>query len=162
MFDILYMLTGNEAKLVVRDAPSGDGFAAWQAINRAYARKTLPKSLRAYAEVISPGQATTNEEVVAMLLDWEAKWKSLEKAEGLELPPMIKMAGMAQLVTSEVRDLIYQHVEENQNYNQMKEKILSWVSHKIEAAKTTPMGLDIGAAFKGKGVQGGGEAEELP
>ena len=51
------------------------------------------------------------------------------------MPRMVKMAGMAQLVTDEVRDLVYQHVETSQDYKVMKEKIMSWVSNKIEAAK---------------------------
>ena len=157
LFEVLYMLTSDSAKLLIRDTPSADGFAAWQLINRAYSRKTLARTLRAYQEVNAPAQAKENHEIIAKIAVWEAKWRELQRTEGVVLPEMIKMAGMTQIVTAEVKDLVYQHVDAHQDYAKLKEKIISWVNNKVEAAKVSPVGMDVGCVDKG----GCGAREEV-
>ena len=54
LYDILCMLSLGEAKSVIREVSGGDGIAAWQALAKSYARRTLARVLRRYREVMNP------------------------------------------------------------------------------------------------------------
>ena len=86
LYDILCLLTSGEAKSVIREVPGGDGIAAWQALAKSYARRTLARVLRRYREVMNPVPAKELSEVVGVIARWEAKWKELERTEGSGCP----------------------------------------------------------------------------
>ena len=51
------MLTSSQEKSVIREVPGGDRIAAWQALAKSYARRTLARVLRRYREVMNPVSA---------------------------------------------------------------------------------------------------------
>ena len=82
------MLTLGEAESVIREVSGGDGIAAWQALAKSYARRTLPRVLR---RSMNPG----------VIARQEAKWKELERTEGVRLPDMVKVAALTELCPPE-------------------------------------------------------------
>ena len=41
LYDVLCMVTTGDAKAIIREVPGGDGVMAWQALTKAFARRTL-------------------------------------------------------------------------------------------------------------------------
>ena len=64
LYDILCMLTFGRGK--VGDS-RGDGIAAWQALAKSYARRTLARVLRRYREMMNPVPAKELSEVVGVI-----------------------------------------------------------------------------------------------
>ena len=54
MYDVLYVLTQGEARLVVKAVENRDGVVAWQKLYRYFNRKTLTTALRMHREVMHP------------------------------------------------------------------------------------------------------------
>ena len=52
IYDVLCMLTSGEAKSVSPEVLGGDGIAAWQALAKSFARRTLASVLGRYREVM--------------------------------------------------------------------------------------------------------------
>ena len=77
LYEILCMLITGSAKMMIKEAPDGDGFAAWQLLQRTFARKTLASSLRRYREVVNPKPARDASEVIGSLPRGKAKSRSL-------------------------------------------------------------------------------------
>jgi hypothetical protein len=147
-YEILCMLTSGDAKTLVRNVTSCDGFTTWQVLKKTYARTTLAKSLRRYREAVNPKQVKNVVEIVGAVAKWEGEVKEVEKAEGLVMPPMIRMAALTEICTDEIRDMIFQNVDEcgadkEQTYRLMRDKIISWVSNRV-AAKNEAVPMDVG------------------
>ena len=130
-YDVLCMLTLGEAKSVIREVSGGDGIAAWQALAKSYARRTLARVLR---RSMNPG-------VIARR---EAKWKELERTEGVRLPDMVKVAALTELFPPDIRDLIFETVDYSLTFDTMTEKVISWASNKVASRKEMPISMDIG------------------
>ena len=47
---------------------------------------------------------------------------------------MKELAALTEICTSDVRDLVYQHAETGQSYEQIKEKIVGWTSNRLAAS----------------------------
>ena len=75
---------------------------------------------------------------------WEAKWKELERSEGVRLPDMVKMAALTWQCPPDTRDLIFQAVDSGLTFDTMKEKVISWASNKVASRKEMPVAMDIG------------------
>ena len=129
---------------MIREVSGGDGIAAWQALAKSYARTTLARVLRRYREVMNPVPAKELSEVVGVFARWEAKWKELERIEGVRLPDMVKMAALTELCPPDLRDLIFQTVDSGLTFDTMKEKVISWASNKVASRKEMPVHIDIG------------------
>ena len=144
LYDILCMLTTGEAKAIIREVPGGDGVMAWQLMTKAYARKTLARTLRRYREVMNPRQSKEVTDIVGSVAKWENKMKELERVEGVKIPEMIKMAALTEVCTEEIRDMIYQNVDGGLGFEGIKEKVVSWVSNRV-ASRSLAVPMDIGS-----------------
>ena len=114
------MMTTGEAKSVIREVSGGDGVAAWQALAKSYARRTLARVLRRYREMMNPVSAKDLSEVVGAISRWEGKWKEFQRTEGVRLPEMVKMAALTEFCPSEMRDLIFQTDDSGHNFDTIK------------------------------------------
>lgn len=139
LFEVLCLLTSGGAKLMIKEAQDNDGFAAWQILLRTFGRKTLASSLRKFREAVNPKQAKDVSDIVGAITRWESAVKELERTEQEKIPEMIKLAALTEICTSDVRDMIYQNVDTNKNYDGMREKVVSWVSNRV--ASGVPMDL---------------------
>ena len=85
------MLAEGEAKIVIRN--NTDGFQAWQALHRTYSRQTLARTLRIIKEAVTPKKATSVDEVIARIYEWETKLVEAETLadEAGKLHPTIKL-----------------------------------------------------------------------
>ena len=143
LFEILCGLTSGSAKIMIREAPDNDGFAAWQILSRTYGRRTLANSLRKYREAVNPKQAKEMNDIVGMIAKWENAVKELERTEQEKVPNMIKMAALTEICTGDIRDMIYQNVDTTKTYEAMKEKVVSWVSNRVASGVlSVPMDVD--------------------
>ena len=104
------MLTSGDAKTLIKNVHNGDGLTAWQVLKKTYARTTLAKSLRRYREAVNPKQVKNLSEIVGAIAKWEGEVKEVEKAEGLLIPPMIRMAALTEICTDEIRDMVFQNI----------------------------------------------------
>ena len=103
--------------------------------------------MRKYKEVINPGKAKKTEDVISMIVAWEAKVIELEKEEGVNLGNMVKLAALTEITTEEVQDIIYQTLKDDTKYHEVKEQIVRWISNR-EAAKDK--GCPIGNVGQGQ------------
>ena len=101
---ILRMLTTGEAKALIRDQDTGMG--AWQMLQSVFARHTLARALRLHREILSPGQAKTAADIISMSNTWWSRVQALERDLG-KLPILIKIAGLTEICTSDLRTQIY-------------------------------------------------------
>ena len=148
LYEVLCLLTTGDAKMLIRNIVGADGIAAWQVLRRTYCRKTLAKSLRKYRHAMNPKQAKSTEEIIGALAKWEGDVQDLQTSESLVLPPMIKMAAMTEICTDEIRDMIFQNVDNvdgdlEKSYKTMRDKIVSWVSNRV-AARNEAVPMDVG------------------
>ena len=144
------MLTAGEAKTIIKGATE-DGFVAWHMLNATYSRKTLAKTLRVYREASNPAPAKNLSEVLSCIAKWEGKVQSLAKINGIkELDPMLKLAALTEICTPELKDLIFQQVDEYEMGSETgtenalkstKEKIISWASNRLSAAKSVELNV---------------------
>ena len=70
---------------------------------------------------MNPVPAKELSEVVGVIARWEAKWKELERIEGVRLPDMVKMAALTELCPPDMRDLIFQTVDSGLTFDTMKD-----------------------------------------
>ena len=82
LYDILYMLTHGEARLVIKAVENRDGIVAWQKISKKFNRKTLTRSLRMHKEVMHPKVEKDVTKLNEALMRWEEKWREMEKESG--------------------------------------------------------------------------------
>ena len=151
LYQLLIMLTTGEAKTIIKQATE-DGFLAWQMLNDTYSRKTLAKTLRIYREASNPAPATHISEVLSNIAKWEGKVQALAKTNAQKkMDPMLKLAALTEICTPELKDFIFQNMDEYKMgtedgietaFKSIKEKIISWVSNRLSAAKS--VGLNVG------------------
>ena len=146
MFSTICLLTEGEAKVAARTEESG--IAAYQKLHKTYSRSTLAKTVRMYKEALIPKKATIPEEVIARITEWEGKIRELEKQEGKDcLKPKARLALLTEICRGEIRDMIYQTLEEKkgeeeQTFKNTREKIITWVSNRV--ASNTSVKKDRG------------------
>ena len=106
------MLTAGEAKSIIKSATE-DGFVVWHMLKQTYSRKTLAKTLRIYREASNPAPAGHLSEVISRIAKCEGKVQALVKVNGMKtLDPMMKLAASTEICTAELKDLIFQQVNE--------------------------------------------------
>ena len=142
LYQVLILKTEGEAKLMVKAVADSDGVRAWQKLHRHYHRKTFAKAVRDHREVLYP-RSLKMEEVVGGIMAWEDKVTKLEKTYE-EIPAMLKMAALVEMIPNEIKDMVYMTMDEaDQNYDKLRQKIVSWVSNKVTVPKG-PTPMDIG------------------
>ena len=142
LFEVLCGLLTSEAKMLIREIPGGDGIQAWQMLAKTYSRKTLARTLRMYRDATLPKQVEAKD-LVGAIAKWESGVKALERMEGEQLPNMVKMAALTEICPMEIRDMVYQNLDNGYNFDTIKEKIVSWVGNRM-AAMSGPSPMDVG------------------
>ena len=66
---------------------------------------------------------------------------------------MVKLAGLTEIATAEVQDMIYQNMKADTKFEEIKENITQWISNRVAAGS---VGMQVGCVQKGTG----GEQED--
>jgi hypothetical protein len=141
LYEVLCQLTGGQAKSLMRGIDKQDGLKAWRNLHTTYARETLARTLRLYREVINPSQASNPDQIITSIGRWETKLKELERGTTTRLPEMVKLAALTEICTNDIRDLVYQHADDGQTFEQIREKVIGWTSNRIAANAAN---MDVG------------------
>ena len=142
LYEVLVITTEGEARLMVRNIISQDGIQAWHRLYRHYNRRTFARVLRVHKEAMHPKPVKDMGMLISQIVEWEDRWNRMAKEHKDPLPVIWKMAALMELCPTEVQDMIYQNVDEvNEDYDKLKQKIITWVSNKV-ANDGVPM--DIG------------------
>ena len=155
LYRAIHMATTDEAKTVVRTVEDGDGFEAWGKLNAKYSQKTLSRMMRLQQECMYPKVAKVGE-LVSAVLEWEARWKRMEReqARDIKLPPTWKMAAMLKLCPKEIQDMVELRWDEiGEEYEKLRDRVIGWATTRAEK-KGGPVPMDV------DGVDKGGEKDE--
>ena len=71
LYEVLCILSGDEAKTIVRSVDAQCGLTAWGILHGTYARQTLARTIRTYRAAINPNQAGSADEVITPISKWE-------------------------------------------------------------------------------------------
>ena len=131
LYEVLVMITEGEAKMMIRSVPDQDGILAWHRLYRHYNRKTLARVLRIHREAMHPKPSSDIGNLISDIVEWEDKWTRMAK-EYPSVPILWKMAALMELCPADVQDMVYQTIDDvHEDYERLKQKILSWVSNKM-------------------------------
>ena len=145
LYRAIHLLTGDEAKLIVRSVEEGDGFMAWGKLDAKYSQKTMSRVMRLQQECMYP-KAAKVEELVAAVLAWESKWKRMEREQekDIKIPMVWKMAAMLKLCPKEIVDMVELRWDEiGEEYERLKDRVIGWATTKAEK-KGGPVPMEVG------------------
>ncbi len=71
----------------------------------------------------------------------------MEKAYD-EIPELLKVAALVEMMPTEIKDMIFRTNEENPDYEKLKQRIFAWAANKV-SAKGGPVPMDTGRASYG-------------
>jgi hypothetical protein len=164
LYEVLYLMTENEAKLIVKAVENQDGLVAWQRLHSHFNRRTLARVLRCHREVMHPKTQKELGGLVTAIMEWEEKWRKMIREENAgAIPALWKMAAFMELCPLEVQDTIFQCIDDiGEDYDKLKNKVVSWISNKV-AARDQAVPMEIGHVRAGAGPGGGDwDYEEEP
>ena len=139
LYEVLVLTTEGEAKKMIRNISDQDGILAWHRLYRHYNRRTLARVLRIHREAMHPKSSRSIENLISDIVEWEDKWARMEK-EYPTVPVLWKMAALMELCPNDVQDMVYQTIDDvHEDYEKLKQKILSWVSNKTNRDGPVPM-----------------------
>ena len=81
LYEMLCILTGGQAKLIVRSVEAQCGLAAWSILHGTYAQQTLARTIRTYRAAINPDQANSLDEIISAISNWETCVKEAEQED---------------------------------------------------------------------------------
>ena len=123
--------------MLVKSAENQDGIAAWQKLSKHFNRRTLARALRAHQKVMHPAAEKDPKKLLNAILEWEENWQQMEKesnVSGAGVPMMWKMGAFLQLCPPDIRDVVFQQVDEiGEDYGKLKAKVVAWVQNRAEA-----------------------------
>lgn len=182
LYSLLMRRTKGDAALVVERVVSLDGVEAWGALHEKYNQKTMGRMFRQQRECMYPKVAKKLEDVESAVMEWEQKWRRMEKEMGKEMkiPDLMKMAALMEIVPRSIQDQLMMRMDEiGANYGAMREKLLRYTLNKVEQGKRGgPVDMevdlvdkeneqyaDVDAVYngggkrgiKGAGIKGGGK-----
>lgn len=156
LFQQLVLITGGDAKVVVKSVIEQDGIKAWGRLYGKYNQKTMGRTLRMHRECLNPRAVTSMEQVESAIMTWEEKWRKMLResgGEGIRIPDRWKMAAMMEILPKELVDQVYVHIDHiGEKYDVLRDKVLTWVTNKVEVAKShiVPMEVDEVKYFEGE------------
>lgn len=143
LYEVLVMTTEGEAKMMIRNVSDQDGIAAWHRLYRHYNRRTLARVLRIHREAMHPKPSQDIGNLISHIVEWEDRWTRMAK-DYPAVPALWKMAALMELCPADVQDMVYQTIDEvNEDYEKLKQKIITWVSNKI-SSRGGPVPMEIG------------------
>ena len=148
LYEVLFLTTEGEAKMMIRNIADQDGILAWHRLYRHYNRRTLARVLRIHREAMHPKSPRSLENLISDVVEWEDKWARMAK-EYPAVPVLWKMAALMELCPNDVQDMVYQTIDDvHEDYEKLKQKILSWVSNKTNRDGPVPMPMEIGEVYR--------------
>ena len=83
-----------------------DGVEAWGMLHKKYNQKTMGRMLRQQRECMYPRAAKKLEEVEPMVMEWEQRWKRMEREMGnnYEVPDLMRMAALMEILPRSIQD----------------------------------------------------------
>ena len=133
--------------MLVRSTTTLDGVHAWGALCTNYARRTMARLFRIQRDCMYPKPARDMQQLKTCILAWEERWRAIlgDLELGATIPRMWKMAAFLELCPKEVKDQMFQRMDEiGQNYEVLREKVLSYTANKVEHTRggAVPMEVD--------------------
>ena len=89
---------------------------------------------------------------MSAVLEWEAKWKRMEReqAKDIKLPPTWKMAAMLKLCPKEIQDMVELRWDDiGEEYDKLKDRVVGWATTRAEK-KGGAVPMEVGAIDKKK------------
>ena len=86
LYEVLFLSTEGEAKLIVAVVPDRDGLVAWQRLYKHFNRRTLARVLREHQEAMHPRPQKDLTKLVSSIMEWEDKYRRMvleENANGV-------------------------------------------------------------------------------
>ena len=85
LYSVLMLRTTGDANLVVERVTALDGLEAWGELHKKYNQKTMGRMFRQQRECMYPKAVQKLDEVESGVMEWEQKWRRMEKDLGLSL-----------------------------------------------------------------------------
>jgi hypothetical protein len=152
LYDILSQRCTGEALSLIKSVRNCSGFRAWQILYKKYNPKTMARGVRLMIEVVNPSKIKSLGEIEAEITKWEEKTTILSSQFGEGINQRMKIAIFTNMMPANIQDYIYSIVENDTQYEALKDKVRGMVSNKV-AMNMGPAPMDIG------GLLGHGEEE---
>ena len=143
LYDILFMLTDEEAMSLVQSVPDMDGLAAWQKLHGNYNPKTLARLMQKIMMVVSPPKIQDVKTVVTMVEEWEKRIKELESDTQEKISDVFKMAIMTGMMPVTLQEYIFQQADDSVNYKKSRDKVIALANNRV-TMQQGPVPMDIG------------------
>ena len=143
LYDILFMLTEDEAMSLVQSVPDMDGIAAWQKLHRNYNPKTLARVMQKIMMVVAPPKIQDAKTLVTMIEEWEKRIKELEADTGEKVTEVFKMAIMTGMLPATFQEYIFQQTDEKVDYRRARDKVIALANNRV-TMQQGPVPMDIG------------------
>ena len=164
----LRLKTDGEAKQVVTaEEEEADGFKVWGLLHAKYNKRTMSRLMRQLQECMYPKKVKVNE-LENGIRAWEEKWKRMKRDQpaGTSIPDLWKMAAMLKICPDDIVAMVENRWDElGENYEVMKERIITWGNQKADkkmdrGGGAVPMDVDEIEAQQEEwwleGMEGGG------
>ena len=144
LYDLLFMLTEEEAMSLVQSVSDMDGLAAWQKLHRNYNPKTMARIMQKIMMVVSPPKIMDAKTVVSMVEEWEKRIKELEADTQEKVSDMFKMAILTGMLPATFQEYIFQNTDDSVvNYKRSRDKVIALANNRV-TMQQGPVPMDIG------------------
>ena len=146
LYQVLTMMTNGEAKTIVKRDDSKDGIKAWTSLVSRFDKRSMGRAFRELRECMYPTSCKDLRELTASIGLWEDKWKRMVRNSGGggQVPEVWRMAAMLEICPQDVKETMLMKLDEVKGYQTLKEKILTWVTNRVEQG-VGPVLVDVGA-----------------
>ena len=135
LYSLLMRKTKGDAGLVVERVTTLDGLQAWGELHKKYNQKTMGRMFRQQRECMYPRMVQKLEEVESGVMEWEQKWRRMERDLGkdMKIPVIWKMAALMEIVPKNIQDQLLMRMDEiGENYEALREKLIQYATNKVE------------------------------
>ena len=165
LYDILFMLTEDEAMSLVQSVPDVDGLAAWQKLHQNYNPKTLARVMQKIMMVVSPPKIQDAKNLVTMIEEWGKRIKELEADTQEKVPEIFKMAILTGMLPATYQEYIFQQTDEKVDFKRSRDKVIALANNRV-TMQQGPVPMDIGNVGhqhegRWEGHQGQGHQQEF-
>ena len=133
LYEVLFLNTEGEAKLIVSGVTDRDGLVAWQKLYKHFNRRTLARILRDHKEAMHPRTQNYLSKLVGSMMEWEDKCRRMvleETANGV--PALWKMAAFLELCPEGSKQHVFQCTEDSgEDYETLRSKVVSWMTNRV-------------------------------
>ena len=147
LYSLLMRRTKGDAGLVVERVTTLDGLQAWGELHKKYNQKTMGRMFRQQRECMYPRTAQKLEEVESGVMEWEQKWRRMERELGkdMKIPIIWKMAALMEIAPKNIQDQLLMRMDEiGENYEALREKLIQYATNKMEQMRRGRSGGPVG------------------